>query len=191
MSKTPRIADRANKPSTKSQPDGGRRPRAKRKSSSYGCSLTFPPPNTPNRTKWLASSFPSAEDIAHIAVDHGPRPALFETKYGLEEMLWCVAVITNLPAAWIKSERRTAVLIRARFAFYFLARKYTGASLSHIGRFCGDRDHSTVLNGLERIDRSFGLYAGLIAKVECLLFARVLRPKTPPQPVIEGTHAYL
>lgn len=42
--------------------------------------------------------------------------------------------------------------VNARFIFYHLARKYTGASLKSLGRLTGYRDHSSVLHGIGVMD---------------------------------------
>lgn len=48
-------------------------------------------------------------------------------------------------------QRRTKHLIRARQAFYFVARNLTPRSLPQIGEHCG-RDHTTVLHGVRAVE---------------------------------------
>lgn len=47
--------------------------------------------------------------------------------------------------------RRQAKLVRARHIAYYLSRKFTKHSLPQIGRSIGDRDHTTVLHGANKI----------------------------------------
>lgn len=48
---------------------------------------------------------------------------------------------------------RTADLMQARMITYWLMRRFTKLSLPIIGKRLGDRDHTTVLNGVRKIDR--------------------------------------
>ena len=56
------------------------------------------------------------------------------------------------------SHRRAYYIVEARQVFYWLARKHTSFSLPQIGAFCGGRDHSTVLHGVNKIDADLGRY---------------------------------
>ena len=40
----------------------------------------------------------------------------------------------------------------ARFAYCYLAREYTGASLHEIAKLLGERDHTTILYGVHRAE---------------------------------------
>ncbi|MEN6302287.1 MAG: helix-turn-helix domain-containing protein [Armatimonadia bacterium] len=59
----------------------------------------------------------------------------------------CGVSITDL-----RSERRHAKSVRARQIYFFVARKLTPRSLPAIGREAGDRDHSTVLHGVRKVE---------------------------------------
>ena len=48
---------------------------------------------------------------------------------------------------------RTAKVVRARQIAYYLSKKLTGKSLPEIGRRIGDRDHTSVLSGIRKIER--------------------------------------
>lgn len=63
-----------------------------------------------------------------------------------------VAMRTGFTLMDIQSIRRFRKLVRARMIFYALARRVTGYSMPQIGKSCGGRDHSTVLNGLARVE---------------------------------------
>ncbi len=49
--------------------------------------------------------------------------------------------------------RGTAELARLRHVCWWLARKMTTLSIATIGRLTGDRDHSTVINGIDAIEQ--------------------------------------
>lgn len=51
------------------------------------------------------------------------------------------------------SARRSAHLIRPRHIVYYLCKKLTLRSLPVIGRKLGDRDHTTILHGIRRMEK--------------------------------------
>jgi chromosomal replication initiation ATPase DnaA len=76
-----------------------------------------------------------------------------------------------------ESPRRDKRIVAARHVFFWLAVKYTKFSLANIGRFCGNRNYSTVLHGRRKVDadiKSGGTLSGiskLIPEVEAMLAA--------------------
>ena len=52
----------------------------------------------------------------------------------------------------ILSARRDARLVRVRHVIMWLAKRFTLHSLPDIGRALGNRDHTTVLHGVRKID---------------------------------------
>jgi hypothetical protein len=52
----------------------------------------------------------------------------------------------------ICSNRRETHIIRARFKTIYVLRRVCGLSLSRIGTNIGDRDHTTIMNGLNKIE---------------------------------------
>lgn len=71
-----------------------------------------------------------------------------------------VSVILNAVSRYFKvskveitSERRDAKIVRARQVAYYLSKKLTPRSLPDIGRRIGDRDHTSVLAGVRKIER--------------------------------------
>jgi chromosomal replication initiator protein len=73
----------------------------------------------------------------------------------LHEILAVVSTATQLPVSRIKSSSRMTELVQARFLYYHLARNYTSRGLTAIGYACGGRDHTTVMNGLQRFGKSY------------------------------------
>lgn len=47
----------------------------------------------------------------------------------------------------LKGSRRSSYIVEARKEFYYRACVETTAALPHIGKFCGGRDHTTILHG--------------------------------------------
>ena len=75
----------------------------------------------------------------------------------------------NLTIHELKSQRRTAVVVRARQVAMYLSKTMTGQSLPEIGRRFGGRDHTTVLHAVRKIE-------GLVA-ADPILAAQVDRIK--------------
>lgn len=72
-------------------------------------------------------------------------------KYPLvSEIMALVAHEFRIPVHDILSERRTNDIIFARHAVFWLCRECTPLSLLQIGSLTGNRDHTTVLNGIQK-----------------------------------------
>lgn len=87
-------------------------------------------------------------------------------------IMQAVASFTGHKITEIKGPRRDIRLAKARLSYYWLARKYSGRSLPHIGKICGDRDHSTVLSGVKRVESNPEKYASIISAVETAMGLR-------------------
>ncbi|GJD31462.1 Chromosomal replication initiator protein DnaA [Methylobacterium adhaesivum] len=59
---------------------------------------------------------------------------------------------TGMHVAAMKSERRTAPIVKSRQIAFYVSRRFTGRSLPQIGKAFGDRDHTTVLHGCKRVE---------------------------------------
>lgn len=68
----------------------------------------------------------------------------------------------------IVSERRDRYICRPRMVAFYLCRKLTTNSFPQIGRKFGDRDHTTVLNGIRRIEELRAIHADINAAVESI-----------------------
>lgn len=66
----------------------------------------------------------------------------------LRDVVAQVAAEFGVSVLDIKSERRGRHLCKARLKFYWRAARETKHSYPEIGRFCGGRDHTTVLYGI-------------------------------------------
>lgn len=70
----------------------------------------------------------------------------------------------------LKSDRRTANVVRPRHVAMHLVKHLTGKSLPTIGRLFGDRDHTTVLHAVRRIEAR--LAAGDVLLLEQITMIR-------------------
>lgn len=75
------------------------------------------------------------------------RPPLLET------IIAVVAAAFGISGDDMRSERRDRGAVLARHAGMWIARHVTTASYPRIGRSFGNRDHTTVMHGVTRIQR--------------------------------------
>ena len=59
----------------------------------------------------------------------------------------------NLRKTDILSKKRNAEIVRPRQIVMYLARTYTNTTLNEIAQALGGKDHSTVMNGVDRIEQ--------------------------------------
>lgn len=67
--------------------------------------------------------------------------------YGAD-IIEAVCKVTKVSKNELRSHRRFPRLVRSRFIVYLLCVRLTSASFVQIGMWVGDRDHSTVLHGI-------------------------------------------
>ncbi len=85
--------------------------------------------------------------------------ALCELGYVREGPLTCDEIVAALSKRFgtspdeVRSDRRHASLVRVRHLAMYMAKQLTRLSLSEIGQFFGNRDHSTVLHAIRKIER--------------------------------------
>lgn len=70
-----------------------------------------------------------------------------------DEVIKNVCLFYNIKPTQIRSPKRTAFLVRARQIAMYLLKKELDLSLVEIGNALGGRDHTTVMHGLEKIER--------------------------------------
>jgi len=80
------------------------------------------------------------------------------TTLWLDDIARVVCDVYNTTKTEFVSHRRRHYIVEARQVFYWLARKHTSFSLPQIGAFCGGRDHTTVLHGVNKIDADLARY---------------------------------
>jgi chromosomal replication initiator protein len=93
---------------------------------------------------------------------------LREGPLSLEEVLEAVIQRTNQDADEIRSSKRHASLVRTRHIAMYLAKHLTTHSLSEIGRYFGNRDHSTVLHAERKVSNDAKLDEQLRLELQAL-----------------------
>lgn len=86
----------------------------------------------------------------------------------VEAIVEATAELLDVPAAEILGRRRPAPLVRARFVVYWLG-WFEGISYSELGRIL-DRDHSTILSGVQRMNEQLRLDDELVQTVRTIAF---------------------
>lgn len=79
-----------------------------------------------------------------------------------------VATHYGIDVETLQSRRRDRNTATARHVAIYLTREMTPLSLPQIGTLYGDRDHTTILNSVERIDAAVGEDAGITTSIEIL-----------------------
>ena len=86
-----------------------------------------------------------------------------------EALVRAVAAYYELSAAALESKSRERSLTTARQVAMYLARHHTSGSLAEIGRSLGNRDHTTVLHGVQRITGLISTDSRLQAAAEAII----------------------
>ena len=86
----------------------------------------------------------------------------------IEEIQRRVAEHFNMKLADMHSERRARAVARPRQVAMYLAKQLTTRSLPEIGRKFGNRDHTTVMHAVRKIEELCSLDAGFSEDVELL-----------------------
>jgi chromosomal replication initiator protein len=81
------------------------------------------------------------------------------------EIVDAVCLIYGIGKNDITSGRRVKKVCEARHVYFWVARKFTTYSFPQIGKHCGDKDHSTVMHGVTKIDLHFPEYRERIGYV--------------------------
>ncbi|BEQ12935.1 chromosomal replication initiator protein DnaA [Desulfoferula mesophila] len=80
-------------------------------------------------------------------------PLASENLVGVEDVLRVVATHFGVRPADIKSSRKSRDISRPRQVTMYLARRLTNASFPEIGQALGGKDHSTVVKGVQRVEK--------------------------------------
>lgn len=86
----------------------------------------------------------------------------------IEEIQKRVAEYYNIKLSEMSSARRAQMVARPRQVAMYLAKQLTSRSLPEIGRKFGNRDHTTVMHAVKRIDQLRQADAGFAEDVELL-----------------------
>jgi chromosomal replication initiator protein len=71
---------------------------------------------------------------------------------GLRDVERAVCQLFQVSPEALKSESRTRALVYPRMMAMYLARKHIGAAYTEIGRYFGDRSHSTVISAEKKVE---------------------------------------
>lgn len=71
----------------------------------------------------------------------------------VRDVVCAVSRMCRVEEAAIYSKRRVREVAFARFMSYYFARRVTEMSLPRLGNAFGQRDHTSVLHGLRRMDK--------------------------------------
>ena len=80
----------------------------------------------------------------------------------MADVLLAVSRATGISVVELRSHRRYHNMARARTVFYYLCREICATSYPAIGRVCGDRDHSTVMNGIRNVQSARPAYEAVL-----------------------------
>ncbi len=69
----------------------------------------------------------------------------------MRQIMLVVSAITGISPNDLRSPRRNARVVRARFMHFWSCRKFTSYSLPQIGHYTGRKDHSSVLHGVRKV----------------------------------------
>jgi chromosomal replication initiation ATPase DnaA len=93
-------------------------------------------------------------ELAQIRVDAYIRAGipLPSQSTRMARLIETASITFNVSVGAMTGAIRSGPMVRARFAVMWVARELFGFSTPVIGRALGNRDHSTVLNGLKRAE---------------------------------------
>ena len=91
-------------------------------------------------------------DIASRALESIAR-STEKNAITIEKIKMAVASYYNISPTRLESKTRTADITVARHIAMYLCRTILDASLSKIGAAFGGKDHSTVINACEKVDK--------------------------------------
>ena len=111
--------------------------------------------SSPIDSDLIGQVFPETEKSPAVSI----TPELIRTT---------VAAHFNTDVETLQSRRRDRNTATARHVAVYLTREMTSLSLPQIGGLYGGRDHTTILNSIERIDGSLGEDATITTSVEMI-----------------------
>lgn len=76
-----------------------------------------------------------------------------DTSAGIEDIIKIVALNTSIKPSDITSSKRTKQISASRQIAMYVSRKHTSKTLEEIGKSFGGRDHSTVKNSIDNVEK--------------------------------------
>jgi len=115
----------------------------------------------------LEGQLPSM-DLAVQMVEQYYRAGALE-KPGFNQIVDTVSRHFKIPADEIKGTSRKAPIVHARHVAVYITREITGDSWKHIGGLFGDRDHTSMMHGYQKISEMMQGDKDLRATVKMLM----------------------
>ena len=109
---------------------------------------------------------PVTIEIAEYAVRELMRPRTKRVK--IEDIQRLITREYNITRGDLLSARRSANVVRPRQIAMYLAKTLTSRSLTDIGRRFGDRDHTTVIHAVQKINTQVGTNKALAHEIDAL-----------------------
>lgn len=116
---------------------------------------------------------PLSLEVAKKLVDQYYRSDLHE-KPAFEQIVAAVSKQFKIPSEDILGTSRKAPIVLARHVAVYATREITGDSWNHIGGLFGDRDHTSMMHGYQRVSEAIQQDRELRAHVKALI--RNLQP---------------
>lgn len=91
------------------------------------------------------------------------------SKPGFNQIVQLVSDKLNISVDEIKGASRKAPVVHARHITVYLTRRITGDSWKHIGSHLGDRDHTSIMHGYQKIDDMMHHDKELLSQVKTLM----------------------
>ena len=91
------------------------------------------------------------------------------SKPGFNQIVDLVSNQFNISVDEMKGPSRKAPVVHARHIAIFLTRRITGDSWKHIGSQFGDRDHTSIMHGYQKIDEQMHHDKELLGQVKSLM----------------------
>lgn len=107
--------------------------------------IEAPPEPVPIPPAAIETTSPPLSECVTEIDEHGPR------KPTIKEIRKCVSRHFKVSLDDMDSQRRLAGIVLPRQVSHYLARTLTKHSLPEIGRRCGGKDHSTIINSIRKI----------------------------------------
>ena len=107
-------------------------------------------------------SLDSAQEVLHDLL------RAHERRVTIEEIQKRVSDYYNIRVAEMSSARRAQMVARPRQVAMFLAKQLTSRSLPEIGRKFGNRDHTTVMHAIKKVEQLSSADPGFSEDVELL-----------------------
>jgi chromosomal replication initiator protein len=100
-----------------------------------------------------------------VLQDAAPPPA---TTFSISDIQDAVARYYHRKVSELQSRRWTKSISQVRQVAVYLCKKFTGASLEELGRHFGNKDHTTMLYSIRKVEKLLGKNPALRADVERL-----------------------